>query len=404
MNAKLADIGPHVARNYDPLPLLAERADGVWIWDHDGKKYLDMLGAYSAVSFGHCNPRLVSALTRQANRLDTVSRAVRCQILEQFLESACELTGYDRALPMNTGAEAVETALKAARRWGYEKRNIAPEKAEIICCAGNFHGRTIAVTAMSTVSAYRNGFGPFPPGFTIIPFGDTDALSAAITPHTAAFLVEPIQGEGGIVVPPTGYLARAAEICRAAGVLLIVDEVQTGLGRTGKILASWHEDVRPDAVTLGKALGGGLVPVSLFLARADVIDVLRAGEHGSTFGGNPIAAAVGLETLALLVEGEYAARAAELGAHLFSALHIIASPLVKDIRGRGLFAGIEIDATRARASDVVRAMVSQGVLARETHRNTIRLAPPLTIARDEIDWGVERIARTLETTPPVMAS
>lgn len=396
MDVSSFHIGPHVARNYMPLPVVIERGKGVWLWDEDGNKYLDMLGAYSAVSFGHSHPRLIGAMTRQAEHLDTISRALHCRVLEKFLNRACKVTGYDRALPMNSGAEAVETALKAARRWAYEVKGIAPDKAEIICCDGNFHGRTIAVTAMSTVPAYRAGFGPFPPGFRSVPFGDSDALGAAITPNTAAFLVEPIQGEGGIVVPPDGYLSRAAEICREANVLLIADEIQSGLGRTGKVLASWHEDVKPDAVTLGKALGGGLLPVSLFLARSDIMDVLRPGEHGSTFGGNPIASAVGYEALGMLVENDLSVRATDLGSAFIDDLRQIRNPVIKEVRGRGLFVGIELDADRVKASDFVLALMEQKVLAKETHRNAVRLAPPLVIERHELEWGLGKIAKTLE--------
>lgn len=388
-------LGPHAARNYEPLPVVLERGEGVWVWDTAGRRYLDMLGAYSAVSFGHCHPRLVAALTHQAKRLDTISRVFHCRELDAFLTRACELTGYDRALPMNTGAEAVETALKAARRWGCEVKGIPADKAEIICCEGNFHGRTITITGMSTVAQYRAGFGPFPPGFRRVSFGDADALEAAITPATAAFLVEPVQGEGGIVLPPAGYLARVAEICRRNNLLLIADEVQTGLGRTGKLLASWHDGIQPDGVTLGKALGGGLVPVSLFLARREVMDVFRPGDHGSTFGGNPIAAAVGLEALNLLVEADLCARSAELGEVLLTGLRAIESPLIREVRGLGLFVGIELDRRRAAASLLVDRLLEVRILTKDTHRNTVRFAPPLTIERSEIDWAVAQVGEAV---------
>ncbi len=396
MDVSSFQVGPHVARNYLPLPVAIERGEGVWLWDEHGNKYLDMLGAYSAVSFGHCHPRLIDAMTRQARRLDTISRALHCRVLEQFLERACEITGYDVALPMNSGAEAVETALKAARRWAYEVKGVTPDKAEIICCDGNFHGRTIAVTAMSTVPAYCAGFGPFPPGFKSIPFDDADALEKAITPNTAAFLVEPIQGEGGIIVPFDGFLTRALEVCREANVLLIADEIQSGLGRTGKLLASWHEDVKPDAVTLGKALGGGLLPVSLFLARADVMDVLRPGEHGSTFGGNPIAAAVGYEALGLLTRENLSDRAATLGPEFMERLRQLRGPIITDVRGRGLFVGVELDPTRAKASDFVLTLMEHNLLAKETHRNTVRLAPPLVVEQQELEWGLDKISKSLD--------
>ncbi len=388
-------LSPYAARNYLPLPIVLDRAEGVWVWDEAGKRYLDMLGAYSAASFGHSHPRLVAALSRQAARLDTVSRALHARVLDDFLKRACELTGFDRALPMNSGAEAVETALKAARKWGYEVKKVQPDQAQIICCEGNFHGRTIAITAMSSIPQYREGFGPYPPGFVAVPFGDADALARAITPNTAAFLVEPIQGEGGIVVPPDGYLARAAEICRANNVLLIADEIQTGLCRTGRLLASWHDGIEPDAITLGKALGGGLIPVSLFLARREVIDVFRPGDHGSTFGGNPIASAVGIEALNLLVEDELCTRSAELGAYFLEALRNIESPLIREVRGRGLFIGLEVDAKLTSAESLVNRLIARGILTKDTHRNTVRFAPPLTIERSEIDWAVNEIESAL---------
>ena len=388
-------LSPYAARNYQPLPLVLERAEGVWVFDEAGNRYLDMLGAYSAASFGHSHARLVEAMTDQAKRLDTISRALHTRILDDFLKRACELTGFDRALPMNTGAEAVETALKAARKWAYEVKNVPEDLAEIICCDGNFHGRTIAVTAMSSIPQYKAGFGPYPPGFVSIPFGDADALAQAITPNTAAFLVEPIQGEGGIVIPPDGYLARAAEICRANDVLLIADEIQTGLCRTGNFLACWHDGVEPDAVTLGKALGGGLIPVSLFLARREVMDVFRPGDHGSTFGGNPIAAAVGIAALDLLKDADLCARSTELGAYFLEALRGIGSPLIAQVRGRGLFVGLELDAERVSADALVMRLMANGILTKDTHRNTVRFAPPLTIERDELDWAVERIDRAL---------
>lgn len=388
-------LSPYAARNYLPLPIVLDRAEGVWVWDEAGKRYLDMLGAYSAASFGHSHPRLVAALSRQAARLDTVSRALHARVLDDFLKRACELTGFDRALPMNSGAEAVETALKAARKWGYEVKKVQPDQAQIICCEGNFHGRTIAITAMSSIPQYREGFGPYPAGFVAVPFGDADALARAITPNTAAFLVEPIQGEGGIVVPPDGYLARAAEICRANNVLLIADEIQTGLCRTGRLLASWHDGIEPDAITLGKALGGGLIPVSLFLARREVIDVFRPGDHGSTFGGNPIASAVGIEALNLLVEDELCTRSAELGAYFLEALRNIESPLIREVRGRGLFIGLEVDAKLASAESLVNRLIARGILTKDTHRNTVRFAPPLTIERSEIDWAVNEIESAL---------
>jgi ornithine--oxo-acid transaminase len=383
------------AANYKPLPVTLVRAEGIHVWDQDGRRYLDMMGAYSAASFGHCHPRLVAAMTQQASRLDTVSRAYFTDRLGPFLARACELTGMDAALPANGGAESVETAIKAARKWAYTVKGVPRDRAEIIVAEDNFHGRSTTIVGFSSIAQYRDGFGPFAPGFKQIPFGDPDALAAAITPNTAAFLVEPIQGEGGIRVPPAGYLPRVAEICRARNVLLICDEIQTGLGRTGRMLACQHDGVTPDAVLLGKALGGGLLPVSLFLARREVMDVFRPGDHGSTFGGNPIAAAVGLAALDTLIEERLVERSAALGPHLLSRLAALDNPLVREVRGRGLFAGIELDAKKVRAGMVAERLLGAGILTRETHHNTIRLAPPLIITKADIDWAIDRIAEVL---------
>lgn len=384
------------AANYKPLPVTLVRGEGIYVWDEDGRRYLDMMGAYSAASFGHCHPRLVAALTEQARRLDTVSRAYFTDRLGPFLGRACELTKMDAALPASGGAEAVETALKAARKWAYTVKGVPHDRAEIIAAEGNFHGRTITIVGFSSVAQYRTGFGPFAPGFKLVPFGDAAALEAAITPHTAAFLIEPIQGEGGINVPPKGYLAEAARICRKQNVLLICDEVQTGLGRTGRLLACQHDDVTPDAVILGKALGGGLIPVSLFLARREVMDVFTPGDHGSTFGGNPIAAAVGLAALDTLIEERLVERAAMLGPHLLSRLAAIKNPLIREVRGRGLFAGVELDATKIQAGVVAERLLRAGVLTKDTHRNTIRFAPPFIIKEVEIDWAVDRFAEVID--------
>lgn len=392
------------AQNYAPLPVTIVRGEGVYLWDDRGRRYIDMMGAYSAVSFGHCHPRLVEALTAQARRLDTISRAYFNDRLGPFLARACELTGMEVALPMNSGAEAVETALKAARKWAYKVKGVPADRAEIIACEGNFHGRTIAITGFSSVPQYRDGFGPFPPGFKLVPYGDAAALSAAITPETAAFLVEPVQGEGGINVPPKGYLAEAARICRANKVLLLADEVQSGLGRTGKLLACEHEGVAPDGLTLGKALGGGLLPVSLFLARREVMDVFRPGDHGSTFGGNPIAAAVGLAALDTLVDEGLVERAAQMGAHLLRRLSALRSPLVREVRGLGLFAGVELDPDKVSAGAVVRRLIDKGVLTKDTHRNTIRFAPPLIIDESQIDWVADRLADALDEVASQMVS
>jgi len=384
------------AGNYAPLPVTIVRGEGVYLWDETGRRYLDMMGAYSAVSFGHCHPRLVKALTEQASRLDTISRAYFSDRLGPFLARACELTGFDAALPMNSGAEAVETALKAARKWAYKVKGVPTDRAEIIAADGNFHGRTIAIVGFSSVAQYRDGFGPFPPGFKLVPFGDASALAAAITPDTAAFLVEPIQGEGGINVPPPGYLAEVARICRPRNVLLLCDEIQSGLGRTGRLLACQHEGVVPDGVMLGKALGGGLLPVSLFLARREIMQVFTPGDHGSTFGGNPVAAAVGLAALDTLVDERLVERAAIAGAHLLDRLNSIRNPIVREVRGRGLFAGVEIDRDMASAGAVVRRLLQAGVLTKDTHRNTIRFAPPLVIDERQIDWAVDRLTEVLQ--------
>jgi ornithine--oxo-acid transaminase len=384
------------ASNYAPMPVTIVRGKGVHLWDENGQRYIDMMGAYSAASFGHCHPRLVQALTDQAQQLDTISRAYFNDRLGVFLARACTLTGMDMALPMNSGAEAVETALKAARKWAYKAKGVPTDRAEIIVCDGNFHGRTITIIGFSSVPQYRDGFGPFPPGFKSVPFGDAEAFRAAITPNTAAFLVEPIQGEGGINVPPPGYLAEVARICRERNVLLICDEIQTGLGRTGRLLACRHDEVTPDAVTLGKALGGGLLPVSLFLARREVMQVFTPGDHGSTFGGNPIAAAVGLAALDTLIEERLVERSARFGAHLFARLSAIKNPIIREVRGRGLFAGVELDRDFVDAAAVATRLLKAGVLTKDTHRNTIRFAPPLIIDESQIDWAVARVAEVLD--------
>ncbi len=386
----------YCAHNYHPLPVVLTRGEGVYVWDDAGNKYLDMMSAYSAVSHGHAHPRLVKALTQQAGQLAICSRAFHSDKLGAFLKRACELTGMDMALPMNTGAEAVETALKAARKWAYKVKGVAADKAEIIVCSGNFHGRTIAIVAMSSEAQYKDGFGPFPGGMKLIPYGDADALARAIGPNTAAFLVEPIQGEAGIVVPPAGYLAKCAELCRQHNVLFIADEIQTGLGRTGRLLACEHEGVEPDGLILGKALGGGLLPVSMFLAKREVMAVFTPGDHGSTFGGNPLAAAVGLEALDVLVEERLAERSAELGAYLLEKLKGLKSPLIKSLRGKGLFVGIEIEPKLARAREVCERLMAEGILSKETHETVVRLAPPLVITREQVDWAVERIGHVLK--------
>ncbi|HUQ28207.1 MAG TPA: ornithine--oxo-acid transaminase [Usitatibacter sp.] len=389
------------ARNYDPLPVVLSRGDGVWLWDEEGKRYLDMLSAYSAVSFGYGHPRLVAALVHQAQRLAVTSRAFFSDRLPPFLRKLCEVTGMERALPMTTGAEGVETAIKCARKWGYVVKGVPAGKARIIVCAGNFHGRTSTIVGFSSEAQYRDGFGPYADGFDAVPFGDLRALEEAIGPNTAAFLVEPIQGEAGIVVPPEGYLTQALRICRAHNVLMIVDEVQTGLGRTGKVLACHHEGVQPDAIILGKALGGGLIPVSAFCGRASVLDVFKPGDHGSTFGGNALGAAVGTEALGVLLEENLSERAASMGAYLLQRLKAIQSPMIVDIRGKGLLIGLEIDTKRASARQFVETLLKHGVLSKDTHGTVARLAPPLIIDREQVDWGVARIQDALREYGPV---
>lgn len=382
------------AHNYNPLPVVLVRGKGVYVWDENGKQYIDMMSAYSAVSHGHCHPKLVATLKTQAETLNIVSRAFYTNKLGPFLKRVCELTGYDNALPMNTGAEAVETALKAARKWAYFKKDVPDDQAEIIVCMGNFHGRTTTIVGFSTEPQYRTGFGPFPPGFKIIPYGDAEALEKAITPLTAAFLVEPIKGEGGIIVPPPGYLKACEEICRKHNVLMICDEIQTGLGRTGKLLASEHEQVKPDAIVLGKALGGGLLPVSLFLTRKEVMDVFTPGDHGSTFGGNPLAAAVGLAAIEVLFEEKLIERAEKLGNYFMTKLKAISSPLITDVRGKGLLIGLEID-KRVSAHDICLKLLEKGILTKETHQTVIRFAPPLIITEKQIDQAVKALEEVL---------
>ena len=385
----------YCAQNYQPLPVVLTRAEGAYVWDEAGKKYLDMMSAYSAVSHGHGHKRLVKLVQQQVERLSIVSRAFYTDKLGLFLEKACTLTGQDKALPMNTGAEAVETAIKAARKWAYTVKGVEKDKAEIIACTGNFHGRTTTIVAMSAEPQYKEGFGPYPAGFLLVEYGNIDALEAAINENTAAFLVEPIQGEGGIVVPPEGYLKAAAELCRKNNVLLIADEIQTGLGRTGKLLACEHEDVHPDGLILGKALGGGILPVSLFLARREVMGVFTPGDHGSTFGGNPLAAAVGLEALNIIIEDELPQKSAAMGEYLMGRLREFDTPLIRNIRGRGLFIGIEVDPALCSAREICELLMQRGVLSKETHETVVRLAPPLIIGQEEIDWAVDQIAEVL---------
>jgi len=383
------------ARNYDPLPVVLAHGAGAWLTATDGRRYLDLMSAYSAVSFGHAHPTILAALVHQAHELAVTSRVFYNQRLPELFQRLTSLTGLDRALPSSGGAEAVETALKAMRKWGHTIKGIAPGRAEIIVCDGNFHGRSISIIGFSSEAQYRDGFGPFAPGFRSIPFGDPQALAAAITPNTAGFLVEPIQGEGGIIVPRSGYLAECARICREQRVLLICDEIQTGLGRTGKFLACEHDGVRPDGVILGKALGGGLLPVSAFVATNDVMQVFHPGDHGSTFGGNPLAAAVALAALDVLFAEKLIERSAEEGEWLKAELVKLGSPLVKDVRGRGLFIGIEVDVRRVSARQVVDRLLARGILSKDTHGTVVRIAPPLSIRREDLAWAVGEIRSAL---------
>lgn len=395
-------MNPHIqleekycAHNYLPLPVVLVRGQGVYVWDDQGQRYMDMMSAYSAVSHGHSHPRIVDAICQQAQQLAIVSRAFYTDKLGKFLEKLCQLSGYEAALPMNTGAEAVETALKAARKWAYKVKHVPENQAEIIACNGNFHGRTLAIVGLSSEQQYRDGFGPFPSGMTCIPYGDSQALEAAINDNTAAFLVEAIQGEGGIIVPPDGYLQRCAELCKKHNVLMIVDEVQTGMGRSGRFLAFEHENIKPDGVIMGKALGGGILPVSAFLANREVMDVFTPGDHGSTFGGNPLAATAGLEALNVLTEENLIARSAELGTWFQNQLKTIASPLIKDVRGKGLLIGIEIDPQKASAREVCERLMTKGLLSKETHETVVRLAPPLVITREELTWALDTLQDVL---------
>jgi ornithine--oxo-acid transaminase len=390
------------APNYAPLPVVLTRGEGSYLWDVDGRRYVDMMSAYSAVSLGHAHPRILAALTAQAQRLAVPSRAYYSDRLGPFLEELCRVSGFAAALPMNTGAEAVETAIKAARRWGYRIKGVRRDRAEIIVAQGNFHGRTTNIVGFSSEASYRDGFGPFAPGFRSVPFGDLAAMERAITPDTAAVLVEPIQGEAGIIVPPKGWLAGVRSLCDRHRVLLIVDEVQSGLGRTGAWFAFEHENVRPDGIIVGKALGGGVLPVSAFVARREVMDVFTPGSHGSTFGGNPLAAAVGLEALHVIRDEGLVERSRVLGNYMLERLRAIKSPALKAVRGLGLWVGAEIDPQFASARTACERLLAKGVLSKETHDTVVRLAPPLVIARDDLDFALDRfeeVVRDLSVSP-----
>ena len=383
-------LGTH---NYNPLDVVLTRGQGIWVWDTKGKRYLDCLSAYSAVNQGHCHPKILEALTRQGGRLTLTSSAFRNDQLALFYEDICALTGAHKVLPMNSGAEAVESAIKVVRKWGYVVKGVPQDKAEIIVCANNFHGRTLAIIGFSTDRVSRQHFGPFAPGFKIVPFGDARALEAAITPNTVAFLVEPIQGEAGVIIPPAGYLRAVRDICTTRNVTLILDEIQTGLGRTGKLLAEEHEGVEADVTLIGKALSGGFYPVSAVLSNSEVLGVLKPGEHGSTFGGNPLACAVARAALRVLVEEDLVANAAVIGDYFQTCLGQLKCAVIKQVRGRGLLIAIELHEEAGGARHYCEKLARLGILCKETHTNIIRFAPPLVITRTDVDWAMERIAR-----------
>ncbi len=383
------------AHNYLPLPVVLAKGEGVWVYDVEGNRYLDFLASYSAVNHGHRHPKVIGALMEQLGKLTLTSRAFYNDQLGPFLKELVEYTGLDMALPMNTGAEAVETAVKAARRWGYRIKGIPSDQAEIIVCADNFHGRTVTVISFSTEEAYKADFGPFTPGFKAIPYGDAAALRDAITDKTCAFLVEPIQGEGGVIVPPDGYLREVRDICSEAGILLMLDEIQTGFGRTGKRFCHWHEEIEPDVLILGKALGGGVYPVSAVVAKREVLGQFEPGSHGSTFGGNPLAAAVARRAIQVLEEEKLADRAAELGSYFMERLEAIDSPYVDHVRGKGLLIGVVLKPEAGGARPYCEALKARGLLAKETHEHVIRFAPPLVISREDLDWALDHIQAVL---------
>lgn len=381
------------AHNYHPLDIVIEKAEGVWVYDVEGQRYLDCLSSYSAVNQGHCHPKILNTLKEQASKVTLTSRAFRNDQLPLFYKELTELTGTETALPMNSGAEAVETAIKTARKWGYKIKGIPDNQAEIIVCENNFHGRTTTIVGFSTEAQYKDGFGPFTPGFKIIPYGDVEALKKAITPNTCGFLVEPIQGEAGIIMPPEGFLKAAAEVCKANKVLFMADEIQTGLGRTGKMFAFQHEGITPDIIIIGKALSGGFYPVSAMLSTREIMSVFHPGDHGSTFGGNPLGCAVARAALKVLVDEDLIARSASLGAKFLDRLKTLKSPHIKEVRGRGLFIGIELN---KKARSFCEALKGMNLLCKETHENVIRFAPPLIITQEELDWAFERIQKVLE--------
>jgi ornithine--oxo-acid transaminase len=380
------------AHNYHPLPIVVSHAEGVWVMDPEGNKYMDMLSAYSAVNQGHRHPKIIQALKDQADRVTLTSRAFHNDQLGPWYEKICTLTNKDMALPMNTGAEAVETAFKAARRWAYDVKGVAENQAEVIACIGNFHGRTMTAVSLSSDPEYQRGFGPMLPGIKLIPYGDLEALKAAITPNTAAFLIEPIQGEAGIVIPPQGFLKNAFDLCKENNVLFIADEIQAGLARTGKMFACEWEGIEPDMYVLGKALGGGVFPISCVMANKDILGVFNPGSHGSTFGGNPMACAVSIAALDVLIDEKLAERSLELGEYFISKLKEINNPIIKEVRGRGLFIGVEL---KEAARKYCEQLKEYGLLCKETHDMVIRFAPPLIITKDELDWAIEQIKKVL---------
>ena len=385
------------ADNYHPLDVVITQGKGVWVWDIEGKKYLDFLSAYSALNQGHCHPKILQAMLEQATKVTLTSRAFRNDQLGLFYEKLCKISRLPKVLPMNSGAEAVETAIKAIRKWAYKVKGVPASQAEIIVCTNNFSGRTISLISFSTEEQYQDGFAPLTPGFKVIPFGDAEALEKAITPNTAAFLVEPIQGEGGIIVPPNGFLKQAEKVCRNHNVLLILDEIQTGLGRTGKMFAYQHEDVQPDGITVGKALSGGFYPISAFISTKEVMGVFQPGDHGSTFGGNPLAAAIGNAALDVIIEEDLPEKAAKIGEYFMAKLQSIESSYIKEVRGKGLLIGVEFYPEAGGARRFCKALLKEGLLAKETRDNVIRFAPPLVITQEEIDWAFEKISRVLTT-------
>ena len=388
------ELGAH---NYKPLDVVLDRGEGIWVWDVEGNKYMDCLAAYSAVNQGHCHPKIMGTMIEQSQILTLTSRAFRNNQLGLLYKELCDLTNSHKVLPMNSGAEAVETVIKAVRKWGYQVKGVPQDQAEIIVCENNFHGRTITIVGFSTDKPSRENFGPFTPGFKIIPFGDSDALEAAITPNTVAFLAEPIQGEAGVIIPPNGYLRKARSICSQNNVILVLDEIQTGLGRTGKMLAEEHEGIEADLTLIGKALSGGFYPISAVLSNKEVMDVLRPGEHGSTFGGNPLACAVARTALQVLVEEQMIENAAAMGDYFLSNLSGIRAPQIKEVRGRGLMLAVELTPDAGGARKYCETLMSMGLLCKETHQDTIRFAPPLVITREEIDWALERIEKVLRS-------